>query len=148
MIRTDTAAPETTRRPRGLRNDIVSGLGRLYGPSQTGPPKEIPEGLEDSSQRPRNRYALPSRDRSVETTRTRYDTRGSPRGRRVVSGAAMSICITPTSGVANRRGSGHCPAPGRLRPLYWGLTPFETPSKPWHSCPGGGAVASPFQDTL
>src|SRR5947209_2992531 len=27
------------------------------------------------------------RDRSVETTRTRYDTRGRPRGRRVVSGA-------------------------------------------------------------
>ncbi|HYX22952.1 MAG TPA: hypothetical protein VFC23_02280, partial [Thermoanaerobaculia bacterium] len=33
--RTSIAAPETTRRPRGLRNEIVSGLGRLYGTSET-----------------------------------------------------------------------------------------------------------------
>src|SRR5947209_888627 len=88
--RAGIAAPETTRRPRGLRNDLVSGLGRLYGTSETWPATEVPERLGDSASRgPRNLHPLPSRDRSVETPQTRYETLGRPRGRRGVSEAAM-----------------------------------------------------------
>src|SRR5947209_16788756 len=54
-----------------------------------------------ASQRSHDRHALPSRDRSVETLQTRYETRGRPRGRRGVSGAAMWLRCTPTSSVAN-----------------------------------------------
>src|SRR5947209_7821086 len=100
--RTSIAAPETTRRPRGLRNEIVSGLGRLYGTSETRPKTEVPERLGDSaSQGSHDRHPLPSRDRSVETLQTRYETLGRPRGRRGVSGAAMSLRCTPTSSVAS-----------------------------------------------
>ena len=114
------AASETTRRPRGLRNEIVSGLGRLYGTSETRPAAEVPERLGDSASCPRNRHPLPSRDRSVETTQTRYDTLGRPRGRRVVSGAAMSLRSSPTSGVATperRCVEGYEIASGGCRPF-------------------------------
>src|SRR5947209_3914337 len=54
-----------------------------------------------ASQGSHDRHPLPSRDRSVETLQTRYETLGRPRGRRGVSGAAMSVRCTPTSSVAN-----------------------------------------------
>src|SRR5947209_11020591 len=47
-LRTLVSASETTRRPRDLRKGFVSGLGRLYGTSETRPAAGIPEALEDS----------------------------------------------------------------------------------------------------
>src|SRR5947209_5188103 len=43
--RTRIPASETTRRPRGLRNDIVSGPGRLYGPVSRWPRMAIAGAL-------------------------------------------------------------------------------------------------------
>src|SRR3954469_19212061 len=50
--RTGIAASETPRRPRGLRNEIVSGLCRLYGTSETRPETGVPERLGDSASCP------------------------------------------------------------------------------------------------
>src|SRR5947209_15814861 len=75
---------------------MVSGMGRLYGTSETRSATGIQEELGDAASRgPRNRHSLPLRDRSVETPQTRYETFGRPRGRRGVSRRGDIASILP-----------------------------------------------------
>ncbi|MFY9825826.1 MAG: zinc ABC transporter substrate-binding protein [Thermoanaerobaculia bacterium] len=94
--RTGIAASETTRRPRDAGEGIVQVWVVSTETSERRPAPGIPEGFgRHRFARSRYRHPLPSRDWSVETPQTRYDTLGRLRGRRGVSDAAMSVPSSP-----------------------------------------------------
>ena len=96
------AAAETPRRPHGLRRVSWTGCGVSTGTLEPWPEVGVTAVLRTcvceisvtSTHRYRNTV-------SVETTQPVHDTLRRPRGRRVVSAAAMPARSSPTLDVAN-----------------------------------------------
>src|SRR5258706_800410 len=103
--------PETPRRPRDVRIDVVSGLGRLYA-TFAAQLKVVDLGAP-----PKSRSSAIG-NRSVETTQTRNETVCRSRGRRGVSSKGTSIGAPPAfqTSLQGQKGPflGPRPPPSRL----------------------------------
>jgi len=134
--RSDIAASETPRRPRGLRRVVVERLGRLYGTLRDRCRDVEGWRLWKASrnaifQRLRNLYLWRCLGGSVETTQTVYDSGSkahnggsSPKlSVQVCMAVASAICGMPGDGALNEdrcAGSRGPRSSGRLRfPHVW-----------------------------